>query len=188
MTSSGTSAGKSSPTKEDRFAAFRHAAFQRYWSARFLSTFSVNIVSVAVGWQVYDLTRDPFDLGLVGTASVPVPEIDVRNGKANLNDGKSSINCGKAKVGKKSKPVTLTIANSGTAALTGLKVSVQGKSAKDFKVSQPKLKSLAPGRSTTFKLTFKPKAKGKSKAVLQIGSNDRNENPFDLKLKAKATP
>ena len=66
MTSSGTSAGKSSPTKEDRFAAFRHAAFQRYWSARFLSTFSVNIVSVAVGWQVYDLTRDPFDLGLVG--------------------------------------------------------------------------------------------------------------------------
>ena len=129
-----------------------------------------------------------FDLGLVGTASVPVPEIDVRNGKANLNDGKSSINCGKANVGKKSKPVTLTIANSGTAALTGLKVAVQGKSAKDFKVSQPKLKSLAPGRSTTFKLTFKPKAKGKRKAVLRIGSNDSNENPFDLKLKAKATP
>ncbi len=35
-------------------------------SARFLATFSTQIVSVAVGWQVYDLTRDPFDLGLVG--------------------------------------------------------------------------------------------------------------------------
>ena len=54
------------PKKEDRFAAFRHVAFRRYWLARFCSTFAVNITSVAVGWQVYDLTRDPFDLGLIG--------------------------------------------------------------------------------------------------------------------------
>ena len=51
---------------DPRFAAFRHGAFLRYWSARFLATFSTQIVSVAVGWQIYDLTRDPFDLGLVG--------------------------------------------------------------------------------------------------------------------------
>jgi MFS family permease len=50
----------------DRYAAFRHGAFMRYWAARFLATFSTQIVSVAVGWQVYDLTRNPFDLGLVG--------------------------------------------------------------------------------------------------------------------------
>ena len=36
------------------------------WAARFLATFSTQIVSVAVGWQIYDLTRDPLDLGLVG--------------------------------------------------------------------------------------------------------------------------
>ena len=30
------------------------------------ATFSTQIVSVAIGWQIYDLTRDPFDLGLVG--------------------------------------------------------------------------------------------------------------------------
>ena len=51
---------------DPRFAAFRHGAFLRYWGARFLATFSTQIVSVAVGWQIYDLTRDPFDLGLVG--------------------------------------------------------------------------------------------------------------------------
>ncbi|MDR7223842.1 MFS transporter [Aminobacter aminovorans] len=51
---------------EQRFAAFRHGAFSRYWVARFLGTFSTQIISVGVGWQVYDLTRDPFDLGLVG--------------------------------------------------------------------------------------------------------------------------
>ncbi|MFZ1814775.1 MAG: MFS transporter [Rhizobiaceae bacterium] len=50
----------------DRFAAFRHSSFQRYWLARFFATLSVQIVSVSVGWQIYDLTRDPFDLGLVG--------------------------------------------------------------------------------------------------------------------------
>ncbi|MBS9721587.1 MFS transporter [Tianweitania sp. BSSL-BM11] len=51
---------------EARFAAFHHGAFLRYWAARFLTTFATQIVSVSVGWQIYDLTRDPFDLGLVG--------------------------------------------------------------------------------------------------------------------------
>ena len=54
------------PLSDDRYAAFRHSAFARYWAARFLTTFATQIVSVAVGWQIYDLTRDPFDLGLVG--------------------------------------------------------------------------------------------------------------------------
>jgi MFS family permease len=49
-----------------RYAAFRHGAFLRFWAARFVATFATQIVSVAVGWQIYDLTRDPFDLGLVG--------------------------------------------------------------------------------------------------------------------------
>ncbi|MER9919685.1 MULTISPECIES: MFS transporter [unclassified Mesorhizobium] len=49
-----------------RYAAFRHRSFLSYWAARFLTTFATMIVSVAVGWQIYDLTRDPFDLGIVG--------------------------------------------------------------------------------------------------------------------------
>ncbi len=54
------------PAPDRQYAAFRHGAFLRYWLARFLTTFAAQIVSVAVGWQIYDLTRDPFDLGLVG--------------------------------------------------------------------------------------------------------------------------
>ncbi|MEO9336296.1 MFS transporter [Mesorhizobium sp. SB112] len=53
-------------TPQQRYAAFRHGAFLRFWVARFLTTFSTQILSVAVGWQIYDLTRNPFDLGLVG--------------------------------------------------------------------------------------------------------------------------
>ncbi len=51
---------------DDRFAAFRHTAYARYFFARFLSYFALQIVIVSVGWQIYDLTRNPFDLGLVG--------------------------------------------------------------------------------------------------------------------------
>jgi MFS family permease len=47
-------------------SAFKHHGFVLYWSARFLTAFSMQIVSVAVGWQIYDMTRDPFFLGLVG--------------------------------------------------------------------------------------------------------------------------
>lgn len=49
-----------------RFAAFQHTSFLRFWLARILSISGTQIVSVAVGWQIYDLTRNPFDLGLVG--------------------------------------------------------------------------------------------------------------------------
>ncbi|TKT82936.1 MFS transporter [Aquamicrobium sp. LC103] len=55
-----------SAASDDRYAAFRHSSYLRFWAARFLTTFATQIVSVAVGWQIYDLTRDPFDLGLVG--------------------------------------------------------------------------------------------------------------------------
>lgn len=56
------------PTKPSRWLAFQHRSFARYWMARFTAHFSIQIVSVAVGWQVYDLTRDPLDLGFVGLA------------------------------------------------------------------------------------------------------------------------
>ncbi|OQP86986.1 MFS transporter [Rhizobium rhizosphaerae] len=49
-----------------RFAAFRHVGYRRYFISRFLAYFAVQIVSVSVGWQIYDLTKDPFDLGLIG--------------------------------------------------------------------------------------------------------------------------
>ncbi|MGD9843076.1 MAG: MFS transporter [Steroidobacteraceae bacterium] len=49
-----------------KFVAFAHGAYRYYWSARFCSTFAVQILAVAVAWQVYDLTRDPIDLGILG--------------------------------------------------------------------------------------------------------------------------
>ncbi len=48
---------------------FRSRDFGLYLTARFLSALAIQMQNVAIGWLVYDLTRDPFALGLVGLAS-----------------------------------------------------------------------------------------------------------------------
>jgi MFS family permease len=47
-------------------SAFAYRAFVLYWIARFLNGFAIQIVSIAVGWQIYDETRNAFLLGIVG--------------------------------------------------------------------------------------------------------------------------
>jgi MFS family permease len=49
-------------------AALRYPDFARYAIARFLATISWQMLNVAVGWQVYAITRDPLALGFVGLA------------------------------------------------------------------------------------------------------------------------
>ena len=41
-------------------------SFALLWVSRLCSVASIQILTVAVGWQLYDLTNDPLDLGLVG--------------------------------------------------------------------------------------------------------------------------
>ena len=49
-------------------AALAHRDFRRYTLGRFFATLVWQMLGVAVGWQVYSITRDPLDLGLVGLA------------------------------------------------------------------------------------------------------------------------
>lgn len=46
--------------------ALRYRDFTRYVAARFCATIAWQMLGVAVGWQVYAITKDPLDLGLVG--------------------------------------------------------------------------------------------------------------------------
>ena len=46
----------------------RHRPFMLFWGARGCGSIAYQIQGVAIGWQVYDLTRDPLALGLVGLA------------------------------------------------------------------------------------------------------------------------
>jgi hypothetical protein len=49
-------------------AAFTHPGFVLLQVARFLIVAAVEMQAVAVGWQVYDITKRPLDLGYVGLA------------------------------------------------------------------------------------------------------------------------
>jgi MFS family permease len=44
----------------------RHRPFAFYWVSRVSSTVALQVQAVAVGWQMYDITHNPLDLGLVG--------------------------------------------------------------------------------------------------------------------------
>jgi len=48
--------------------ALKHRNFTLYLVARFIATLAIQMQSVAVGWQVYAITNDPLDLGLIGLA------------------------------------------------------------------------------------------------------------------------
>lgn len=46
--------------------AFSYVGFRLYWFSAVATTIAVQIVAVAVAWQIYDLTREPIYLGYVG--------------------------------------------------------------------------------------------------------------------------
>jgi hypothetical protein len=118
-----------------------------------------------------------------------VPDIAIQQpAKSNLVDGKSKKSFGTLKVGKKGAAKTFTIVNTGTAKLTGLAVSLKGKQKGSFIAGNPRKKSLAPGASTTFEVSFKPTAKGTRKATIQVSSNDEDEDPFDIEISGEGAP
>ncbi|WP_462408572.1 MFS transporter [Neobacillus sp. Marseille-QA0830] len=58
-------------------------SFANYWTGRILSSTSFQMLSVAIGWQMYDLTHDAFSLGLVGLAQfIPMVMLTLVVGQA----------------------------------------------------------------------------------------------------------
>ena len=160
------------------------------------TTFEVTFTPSALGTRTAEIQiasndsdENPFQIALTGAGmAVPIPEIEVRQPTdSKLDDGVSKRSFGSVKVGKKSKTKTFTIQNKGTAELKGISVKTAGKNADDFLIEAPAVKSLPPGGKTTFKVSFKPKAKGTRNALIQIKSNDADENPFDIKVAGEGT-
>ena len=68
-------------SKRDSIAALRLPEFRNYIFGRLLLTIASLIQSVIVGWQVYELTKDPLSLGLIGLAeAIPAILISVFSG------------------------------------------------------------------------------------------------------------
>lgn len=123
-------------------------------------------------------------------AVVPAPEISVEQPVGSgLADGKAKKSFGSIKKGKSGVAKIFTIRNAGNSYIKGLAIVKDGPHSKNFNISALGATSLAPGKSTTFKVTFSPTSTGKRNAAIHIKSNDADENPFDIKLTGMgATP
>jgi len=53
-------------TPEHPDSILRHRPFVLFWFARVATTMAYQMLVVAIGWQLYELTGNPLDLGLVG--------------------------------------------------------------------------------------------------------------------------
>src|SRR2546423_380281 len=53
-------------TSAEPDSVLRHRPFVLFWFARVAATIGYQMLIVAVGWQLYQLTSNPFDLGLIG--------------------------------------------------------------------------------------------------------------------------
>lgn len=55
-------------------SVLRNRDFRRFEISATLATLAAEILTVSIGWMIYDISRDPFDLGLVGLVQfLPTP-------------------------------------------------------------------------------------------------------------------
>ena len=53
-------------TNKDAYAALRIPDYRRFLAMRLMTTLTVQIISVSVGYDVYELTNNPLMLGICG--------------------------------------------------------------------------------------------------------------------------
>jgi hypothetical protein len=117
------------------------------------------------------------------TPGILTPEITVlQQAGPSLVTGAGTRPFGKVLRGRKSLSKTFVITNTGKATLNLDRVIRQGKHPRDFLVSPLLVSTLAPGDTTTIRVTFKPLSKGGRNAIIRIQSNDADENPFMIKV------
>lgn len=119
--------------------------------------------------------------GLNTTFSTTTPitgNIVVRSGTATISMN-GVVDYGTRSLNSAALSRTITLANTGKAALAINGVSVTGS---DFKILTQPASNIAAGKTTGFSVTFKPTSSGAKQATLTITSNDPDENPFTLTL------
>jgi len=121
------------------------------------------------------------------------PEIAVSGNSVDIADGDATpdpadhTDVGDVNIVNATLVRTFTIANRGNVDLTLGTVTVSGTHAADFTVSLQPASPVAPNGSTSFQVSFDPRALGLREATLSIGNNDPDENPFDFSIQGTGT-
>lgn len=159
-------------------------------SKKMVNHWFVDGILVQTGGSSYSLINvtSKHNVRVTFKVLITVPDISVQQPLgSDLTDGTAKKSFGSKVVGSTSAAKTFTIKNTGAANLTGLNITKSGANSGDFIVTAPTKTSLAPDETTTFTVKFKPSATGTRTAVIHIGSNDPDENPFDIDLAGMGT-
>ncbi|MFZ4664148.1 MAG: choice-of-anchor D domain-containing protein [Caldilineaceae bacterium] len=172
------------------------ASFTNYTDDNGLGTIWVTSV-YASGSTVYAATGGGVSICTMPTSAAP--EINVQGNGVSIATGDSTPSTadhtafGSVTVGE-TLTRTFTISNSGTAALTGVSVTVADGSscaaavntvcatAAPFSVSSAPAATIAASGSSTFTVAFAPTAAGLVGTVVTIASNDSDENPYTFAI------
>src|SRR5665647_707895 len=60
----------------EAFAVMHIRNFRLFMAYRFFMTCAILMQAVIVGWQLYDITKDPLSLGMIGLTEV-IPQISI---------------------------------------------------------------------------------------------------------------
>lgn len=101
-----------------------------------------------------------------------------------LRDGTTSVDYGPVVFGLVTlyKDGKFIIKNTGDSNLTGVRITLGGTNASDFRVTASPSALIVPGGSSSFTVRFTPGKSGRRSATLQLASNDSDENPFEVGL------
>ena len=126
-------------------------------------------------------------LSLAASFPAPVPVIAVEYPAGNgLSNNAGTADFGSLLAGD-TNTATLTIRNTGNATLTGFTITKDGTQAAEFTVTGAPVSPVAPGRTTTFPITFAPLAAGARTATLHISSNDPANPSYTVQLMVTGT-
>lgn len=149
------------------------------------TTFSVSFRPASPGERSALLSIDsdaagPFQVALTGYGLVPVPVVEQPAGRP-LASGISATDFGEIPTGAGSPPVFYTLRNTGNAPFELLEITTSGAEAEDFAVDQSGTAGLVlPGETTTFSVTFRPRAGGSRAATLSLEGDGGYEHVVPL--------
>src|ERR1700756_2877952 len=67
---------RSPELKPRRLSPLRHRDFRIFWTALLLSSIGSQFTTVAIAWQIYELTNSSFQIGLIGLSRA-LPQIGI---------------------------------------------------------------------------------------------------------------
>lgn len=155
------------------------------------TTFTVTLTPNVAGTRtasIHIASNDPdentFDINLIGTSQVADIVVERPSGSS-LTDGESIVEYPKTGI-LSSTSKTFTIRNNGKSELEIESIKLEGANDGDFKASKPANSLIAPGKSTTFDITFIPTDASDRIARVLIASNDPDkESIFSFKVTGK---